>query len=239
MITLFTYGRMFGLPDPSPFVMKAEMLLKIAGVPYQADTSGFRRAPKGKLPYIDDDGTVVADSTLIRLHLEKKHGVDFDAGLSERERGVAWAVEKLLEDHLYWVMVKSRWLVPANFDRGPRNFFKRAPAFLRPLIVRTVLGKVRQTLHLHGLGRHSETELADMAARGIAAVSQVLGERRYLMGDRVCGADATAFAFIAGLLAPLFDSPQRAYGESLPNLVAYRDRMMAEFYDKVSERKAA
>ena len=29
MITLYTFGRFFGLPDASPFVMKGEMLLAL------------------------------------------------------------------------------------------------------------------------------------------------------------------------------------------------------------------
>src|SRR5262245_17127628 len=109
MITLYTFGPAFGLPDPSPFVTKTEVLLKMAGVPYRTDTTGFWRAPKGKLPYIDDGGTVVADSTFIRWHLEERYGIDFDRGLSSGERGIAWAFEKLCEDHLYWALVDSRW----------------------------------------------------------------------------------------------------------------------------------
>ena len=31
MITLYTFGPKFGLPDPSPFCMKALVLLKMAG----------------------------------------------------------------------------------------------------------------------------------------------------------------------------------------------------------------
>jgi hypothetical protein len=36
MITLYTFGPYFGLPDPSPFVLKAEILLKMAelGLPH-------------------------------------------------------------------------------------------------------------------------------------------------------------------------------------------------------------
>src|SRR4051794_8618942 len=102
MITLYTFGPFFGLPDASPFVTKAEMLLKMAGVPYRTDTAGFTRAPKGKLPYIEDDGQVVPDSTFIRLHIEKKYGVDFDRGLSPEQRAIAWAFEKMAEEHLYW-----------------------------------------------------------------------------------------------------------------------------------------
>ncbi len=230
MITLYTFGPAFGLPDPSPFVMKGEMLLKLARLPYQANTKGFLRAPKGKLPFIDDDGTIVADSTLIRLHLEQKHRIDFDRGLSTRDRGVAWAVEKMLEDHLYWVMVYWRWMKDDNFERGPAKFFRRAPALIRPLVKKKVRGNVRRNLHAHGIGRHNETEMTAMSDRAFDALSQVLGENRYLMGSEPCGADATAFAFIAGALTAVFESPAHARARALPNLGAYRDRMMAEFY---------
>jgi len=33
MITLYSFGPAFGLPDPSPFVTKAATLLKMAGLP--------------------------------------------------------------------------------------------------------------------------------------------------------------------------------------------------------------
>jgi glutathione S-transferase len=230
MITLYTFGRLFGLPDASPFVMKAEMLLKIAKIEYQTNTKGFLRAPKGKLPFIDDSGTIVADSTLIRLHLEQKYGIDFDRGLSPRDRGVAWATEKKLEDHLYWVLVYWRWMNDANFERGPANFFKRAPAIVRPLVKRTIRGKVRRSLHAHGISRHSEAEMSQMSNRAFEALSQLLGDGPYLMGREVCGADATAFAFIAGSLCPVFESPAHEKARTLPNLTAYRDRMMAEYY---------
>jgi glutathione S-transferase len=68
----------FGLPDPSPFVTKAEVLLKMAGLAYRIDNTGFRRAPKGTLPYIDDDGERIADSTFIRWHLENKYHIDLE-----------------------------------------------------------------------------------------------------------------------------------------------------------------
>ena len=90
MITVYTFGPAFGLPDPSPFVTKGEVLLKLSGLPYQTKRADVRKAPKGKLPYIDDDGTVVADSTFIRFHLEDKHGIDFDKGFPPEQRAVAW-----------------------------------------------------------------------------------------------------------------------------------------------------
>ena len=165
MITLYAFGPAFGLPDPSPFVTKAEMLLKLARLAYRVDTGGFRKAPKGKLPYIDDDGTIVADSSFIRLHLERKHGIDFDAGLTAERRAVAWAIEKMCEDHLYWAVVRDRWIDDANFAAGPAKFFEKVPAPVRPLVVAVIRRKVRSGLKAHGLGRHTPEEIAELARR--------------------------------------------------------------------------
>jgi glutathione S-transferase len=230
MITLYTFGPAFGLPDPSPFVMKAEILLKLTGLPYETDTRGFRKAPKGKLPYIRDGETIVADSTFIRFYLARQYGIDFDKGLTAEQRGAAWAVEKLCEDHLYWLAVHERWMDEENFQRGPAKFFRAAPAPLRPLIKAMVRRQLRRTLHGQGCGRHTDAERAMLAERGIGALAAVLGGKRYLMGDAPCGADATVFATVAGVLCPGFNSAARRCAEGHPNLLAYRDRMLREFF---------
>ena len=38
----------------------------MAGVPYAVQTGGLSKAPKGKLPYIRDEGRLIGDTTLIR-----------------------------------------------------------------------------------------------------------------------------------------------------------------------------
>jgi glutathione S-transferase len=69
-----------------------------------------------------------------------------------------------------------------------------------------------------------------MASRGIEALAQILGDNRYFLGASPAGADATVFAFVAGALTTQFESPVRDKMQSMGNLVAYRDRMMREFY---------
>ncbi len=230
MITLYTFGPAFGLPDPSPFVVKAEMLLKMAAVPYQTNTRGFPRAPKGKLPYLHDDGALIPDSTFIRLHLEKKHQFDFDHGLSAEQRGIAWAVEKLLEDNLYWAVVDARWINDANFAKGPALFFQRIPWLIRCWLVPLIRRKVKRSLWGHGMGRHNRTEIELLAAKGIDAVAGVLGDKPYLVGDQPCGADATVFAFMQSGLCAHFDTPIRNAIERHANLVAYVERMKQRYY---------
>ena len=69
-----------------------------------------------------------------------------------------------------------------------------------------------------------------IAVQGVQAVTNILGDKPYLMGDRPCGADATLFAFAASLQSPVFETPIRAAAQSHANLQAYLARMRAQFY---------
>jgi glutathione S-transferase len=230
MITLYTFGRRFGLPDPSPFVTKAEILLLMSGLEFRLDTSGFAKAPKGKLPYINDDGTIVADSTFIRWHLEHRHGIDFDQGLSAAEMAAAWAFEKMCEEHLYWALVDSRWMVKPNFDKGPRAFFDGLSSTIRPFVIAAARRKVGQNLKAQGIGRHTRADIERLATVDLDAISAFLGTKSWLMGDAPCGADASVWSFVANALCPHFATSIRTAAERYDNLLAYRNRGLARWF---------
>lgn len=235
MITLYTFGPAGGLPDPSPFVMKAETLLRMAGLTYRTDTTGFSKAPKGKLPYIDDDGVKIPDSTFIRQHIESKYRFDFERGLSAEQKAIAWAFEKMAEDHLYWAIVEARWMHDHNFDRGPRAYFESVPAPIRPLIIKIVRRQVRRSLHGQGIGRHSHDEIQALAGRSIDAIATYLGDKPFFMGAEPKGVDATMFSFVASALCPLFTTPIRDHTERHDNLRRYVGRMTARYYSDYRE----
>ena len=235
MITLYSFGPAFGLPDPSPFVTKAEVLLKMSGLPFRTDTSGFRKAPKGKLPYIDDDGERIADSTFIRWHLEKRHSIDFDRTLGKEQRATAWAFEKMAEDNLYWAFVDARWSDDANFAKGPANFFRSVPAPVRPIVTTMVRRSIRKTLHAQGLGRHTKAEIVAIGTRSLDAIADFLGDKPFFMGPEPAGIDATMFAFAAGALCPVFETPLRQAAQRHDNLRRYVGRMAARFYPDLGE----
>ncbi len=226
MLILFSFGPAFGLPDPSPFVMKTEVQLQMSGLPYVRERAAPPAAPKGKVPFIEDRGFRIGDSTFIRAHLEEVHGVDLDAHLTAEQKALAWAVERMLEDHLYFALLHARWIDDGNFAKGPALFFEGAPDGVRE----AARQRTRDYLQGQGLGRHSPAEIAQLAAKDIASLAAILGDKPYLIGEAPCGADATAFAMLAGVLTPHFDTPLRATALDHPNLVAYRDRMMARFY---------
>jgi glutathione S-transferase len=238
MITLYAFGSNFGLPDPSPFVMKTEVHLKMAKLGYRREEGGPQGAPKGKLPYIDDDGLVIADSVFIRDYLERTYNVDFDWGLNDNQRALAWTVERMVEDHLYWIMVHARWANDDNFAKGPAHFFDGAPEAVREEIRRQGRQNMISILHGQGIGRHSPEEIAGVAERSFDTLSRLVGHKPYLMGDRPCGADASVFGLVAGALTPLFDTPARDAVARHGNLVAYRDRMLERYYPEFAMEMA-
>ena len=224
MLTLFGGGPMFGLPDGSPFVTKVHVLLKMAGVPYRFEKANFRKAPKGKIPYIEDGGPLLGDSAFIRKHIESKYSADFDKGLSAADKAVALAFERMCEDHLYWAIVNDRWMDDANFNKGPRHFFDDAPAPMRPIIIAVMNRQVRRTLKGQGFGRHSKSEIAELAGQDLAAISNFLGTKDWLMGSEPCAADATVWATVTSCLCPFFEAPVRTAAERHDNLKAYSAR---------------
>src|SRR6478672_1419632 len=230
MIILYGFGSGFGLPEISPFVTKTGVQLKMAGLLYRKERARPTASPKGQLPFIEDDGEVIADSTFIRAHLEGKYGFDFDAPLSLQDRAQAWAFERMIEHHLYWAMVGARWVDPVNFSKGPTHFFDAVPEHMREKVREDAQFRVAENYLLSGLGRHAPDEDTDLAVRSLFALSVQLGDKRYLMGDVPCGTDATAFGALAGILTPFFDSKLRERAEQFQNLTAYVDRMMLQYY---------
>src|SRR5262245_58123241 len=125
MIKLYGVGSAWGLPDFSSFVTKVDCYLRMVQLPYEYvsinDPSNWRpdlpMPPKGKVPYIEDDGEIVADSQFIIEHLKKKYGDRLgDDELTSEEGAIALGMRRLIEEHLYWVLVYSRWTDDATWE---------------------------------------------------------------------------------------------------------------------------
>src|SRR3569832_789306 len=101
MIRLHQAESAWGLPNISPPCMELETWLRIAGIPYTVAPPDMTLAPKGKVPYIDDGGTLIGDATLIIEHLASTTGKDPDEGLTAAERGPALAFRRMMKDSLY------------------------------------------------------------------------------------------------------------------------------------------
>lgn len=230
MLKLNVFGPYFGLPDASPFCIKALMLMQLSGLPFETTRMSFGKAPKGKAPYLDDNGKIIADSHFILRHLETVHGVDFNGNYSAEKLAQGWAVARMLEEHFYFLSMNVRWLEDGNFWKGPYQFFAGAPAPLRPLIARIVRGKVRKTQHLQGLGRHSASERTALAIGDVAAVETLLGSNHFFLGEKISAADATVAAFLWTAVCGHFESPIADHIRSRPVLMAYLTRIRDQYF---------
>lgn len=230
MIRLYQFPPAYGLPNASPFCMKLETWLRMTGLPYQALPGDSRKAPKGKLPYIEDDGVLLGDSQLILDYLRSHYGVDPDAGLTPPQRALATAVTRMLEDHLYWVMLHNRWIDPQGWTVTREVFFGALPRPLRDLVPLLVRRTLQRDLRGHGLGRHDLPEIQNLGTEDVDALAILLGTRPYFLGEQPRTLDAVAHAFLAGMLAFPVDAPVKEAIAAHANLVHFVERMNTRFY---------
>ncbi|CDO60080.1 Protein C6orf168 [Candidatus Phaeomarinobacter ectocarpi] len=240
---LDVYG--FPAADPkatsaSPFTTKIECLLRLAGLPYRMHVvTNPGKTPRGKLPYLEDGTMTVSDSEHIVAHLKAARGVDLDVSLTPLERAQSHALQRMIEERLYWIIVYSRWIDPANDGAVYEQFFGSLPPVLRGLIYRSALKTTKAALHHQGLGRHTADEIYAFAARDLEAISQTLGDKPFLFGDAPTLADVVAFASLTNMLRPDFKTALRGLVEVRPNLVAYETRMGALYEDGASIRSSS
>ena len=210
----------------SPFGLKLEAWLRLADIPYTVEPStSLAKAPKGKLPYIRDEGRLIGDTTLIIEYLKQSRGIDPDAGLDPRERAEALMIQRLFEDHFYYVMAYSRWIDEAGWSTLQPAFFGRLPFPVGRVAAGHFRRRVKRMLHLQGMGRHRPEEIYAMGRQDLEAVADYLGDRPFLMGDQLTTVDAVAYAFLANVLYLPFETELKRIVLEFPTLVTYCDAM--------------
>jgi glutathione S-transferase len=227
MIRLFIFPPLLrGTPNPGPFCVKLETALRLAKVPYETvHVQQPQLGPKGKVPFAEIDGERMGDSTLIMERLKERHGIDLDAALSPRERAQSHALQRMIEERLYFVLVYSRWMEPDNWPKLKALFFARLPLPLRLIMPRMARKSVRNSIMLQGTGRHTREEIYAFGARDLAAMSEILGDKPFFFGASPSLADASAFGLLASIIGPDIESPLKTAALGHANLVAYCERM--------------
>jgi glutathione S-transferase len=228
MIQLHQFAPTWGL-SASPFCLKLETYLRMAGIPYEVVIGDLPKAPKGKLPYIVDNGKAIGDSNLIIKHLKQTYGDRLDRSLSKPDRAISLAISRLLEENLYWVMVYSRWQDPQNWPNTKASYFDEMPIPLRWFVPNLARKSTIASLAGHGMGKHSTSEIYEIGCRDTIALSDFLGDKPFLMGEIPTSIDATAYAFIANILWVPISSPLQDLTRTLDNINSYADRMKAKF----------
>lgn len=205
--------------------------MRMAGIAYETrDITDPRKSPKGKVPFIRDGETEVADSALIIEYLKSRYGDPLDAGLSAAEQATALAYRRLLEEHCYFCIVQIRWIREENWRRSKARYFSSLPPPLRWILPGVVQRQVRRDLRGQGIGRHTDAEINALALEDLRAISKFLGEKTYLMGAAPTSLDAVGYGFLSNLLYAPFVLPIQAEVDELKNLTAYCERIEKKYF---------
>lgn len=231
-LRLFAFGTGWGVPfaTSAPFPLKLETWLRMAEIPYDfvvANDPG--KGPKGKAPWIEHGALRMGDSTLIVEHLRQAHGVDLDAHLDAPQRALAICIQRMLEEH-YHQCFEHQLFFGRGGEERLSGFAATMPIPLRwlvPTVLKRAFGK---QLHARGMGRHSEEVIIEQGKSDLDALSELMGDQPYVLGDRPSSIDACVFGFLGVSLYVEGDNPLYRYGASLENLMRYCERMRAEYF---------
>lgn len=235
MITLHKFVPAWGLPDISPFCIKLETYLRMTGAEYTTVVSDSRKAPKGKCPYIEHEHRVIADSSMIIEYLESLSSSPVDAELTPHQRAISYAIKTMLEEHLYFVGLWTRWVDPSGW-KIYRPVIKGlgaelgVPKLFIPLLEPYIRGEMRRTVYFQGTGRHSPDEIRRIGINVVTALSDWLEDKPYVLGSKPHLVDATAYAFIASWLWGPFEGAIKDHVSRKTNLVRYCERMKAQYW---------
>jgi len=226
MIELLQFKPACGLMNLSPFCMKVEVFLRLAGLPYRCIEATPLRSPTRKLPLLrDDDGTVVTDSSAIVAYLQRRHATQLPVMLREPDSGERLALRRMVEEHLYFALLWTRWLTDDGWAVSKPAFFGALPAPLRSVVPALVRRKMRRDLLGQGLGRLDRDALFARAIEDLDAMAHMLGERPFFNGNEPGALDASAYAFLANTLWVPLPTPVHRHLASQAPLVAYCGRM--------------
>ncbi len=235
-IKLFVFPRMFEIPNLSPFCCKMETWLRMAEVPYDVvETRDPRTGPRKKLPFIEDGGARIADSSLIVEHLSRTRAVDLDASLSPEQRSIATLVKRTLEEHYAFVLAYTH-LFSAEGSKYTRSRFDVIPGLIRPLVERAVRKNVKNLLWYQGILRGSHDEIVAKAIDDWRAVLSLMSEGPFFFGETVTTTDAIVFGTLAPTVLTPIETPIRSFLRSQPKAVAYAERLRTHFFPELAPK---
>ncbi|XP_026730492.1 failed axon connections [Trichoplusia ni] len=235
VVYLYQFSRTPLLPSTSPYCLKVETWLRLAGIKYEnVDHKAKFRSKKGQLPFVELNGEEIADSSFIIKELSEKFNKDLDAALTPEQRVVSHAMISMIENHLSWVMLWWRAKYPDSVIKGYQVNLQNALNTRLPNPILnfcyklTAARKGMKKAKAHGIGVHSQDEIVELGKNDLRVLSDLLSDRPFFFGDEPTLLDVVAFANLAQVhfidkevAHPLRDG----MNESFPNLVGLVSRI--------------
>jgi glutathione S-transferase len=237
MIILFQFPRIWDLPNASTFCVKLETYLRLSNIPYKLkEIRDPRCAPKGKLPFIMEGDKKIADSSLIMDYLKQTYGDKLDGQLTFAQKAIAVAVQRLVEEHLYWIVFYSRWVPEDGWQRIKDDYFHHMPAPFKWFIPSIVRKSCIKSVYAQGVGRFTDEERFQLGKADLDAMLTLLGENSFFFGDAPTSLDCSIWGVITNLLNSPVRDKLADYAKAQQKLMDYDVRMRSRFDEAANVR---
>jgi glutathione S-transferase len=231
-IKLYQFGPVTGRESASPFCVKLHYALRYKRLPFEAvnlasPSQVKKYNPRGKLPVLGYDGTLIPDSTDAVRYLEQRHPEPRLYPTDERERAQALMMEDWADESLYWHIVYENWLVDDQYDKFAVEIFAPMPAPIRPLVKIIARRATRGHLVGQGYGRLKPEEHRKMLWESLDWLNSI-ADGGFLCGKEPSIADVAVAAQVTCIVSP-FMPVAEAEARKRTRLMKWYERAMAAF----------
>jgi glutathione S-transferase len=190
--------------EHSPFCDKVRRLLhykrrayETREVPPTETLVGLRRLnPVGKVPVLEHDGTIVADSSEIARYLERVFPDPPIFPADPRERALCHLLEDWADESLYFYELWLRFALRENAGEWSQRISQSEPPLIRRATERALPTLMRNLLKAQGLGRKAPEAVLDDLDRHLESLDAWI-QGDWLIGSQLTVADVAAYAQLA------------------------------------------
>ncbi|GAB6031502.1 hypothetical protein CHUAL_009275 [Chamberlinius hualienensis] len=238
VVYLYQFCRSGVSPSVSPYCLKVETWLRVAGIKYEnVDHKMKYKSKKGQLPFVEVNGAEIADSDVIIRELSKQFHKDLDENLTREDRILSHALCIMLDHHVSWIYGWWRGSNPGEFLKESKMNLQQAlgsriPNGLLTFLFKLKLRGKKGAAVSQGIGVHKPEEIYDFGQRDLEKLNEYLGGKPYFFGEEPTVLDCVAFAHLVQILTSQGDKyPLKVFvEEKCPQLKAFVDRIKERFW---------
>ena len=221
-IQLHQYPSIWGLTSLSPFCIKLEAFLKYNNLPYKVVVEkNPNKGPKGKMPFININDKIIADSSYIIEYLANKYSLHNQ--LSSTPDSLAY--KSMLEESFYFILLYSRWIDEENFRIVRHDFGNLFLPGYGYLFMGFIRNSLKKQAHHQGISRHSQHEVYELGIKHLRSFDKKLQQNKFFFGDHISEIDFSLYGFFITLLKSPLNSDLYIEFKKMNNLVNYTERL--------------